>query len=514
MPTLFRIAITFVLMQANASFGGANLPPHLALPVELNPPIEKILRESATSGASAVALTNGQVLFGSYGEIGLSAQTAAVNPDTYYRVGSVSKIFTALGILKLAEEDRLKLQDPVSKYLPWFNISSHPAWSRQITLYHLLTHTSGISREFGCPFSEVQGAWIPMKSVEECVNNQEIFFKPGTSLKYSNLGFALLGAVIETIELGHSTLPSENLVGFERYMIREILKPLGMNTAKYTLDEADFVNMAQGYGVKSGNGSGRVEIKYARHALANTPAYFLAMTGRDLPGALKVLRSIGQRGDLVSTSNKVILKAKSLEMMMDQRAKDPHSNYEYGLGLTYMKDPKSSRFLIGHSGGSPGYRVFFAYDPASDVGAAVMTNVPENPSRAIADVILKKYSSSGEGIIGLQDASPSSESLADLKGIYSGTYIDWAYTFQIFTVGMDFTTDRATARPVLDILYDGKRRRMIPIPNDSASYRIPMEGPYSGQKGEVIRFEVMKDHEGKEVCTGLLMSQGYRFDRL
>jgi len=152
-------------------------------------------------------------------------------PNTLYGVGSVTKSFTALGIMQLAEKGKLDLQDPVSKYVPFkLGLEGHP-----IKIHHLLSHSSGLPAvgastlplRFG-----MEHSWIPMSSWEDFylhVNGaqEEIAAEPGKRFFYNNSCYTILGKIIEEL----------SGMKYEEYVKEMILKPLKMDRSTFVKEE-------------------------------------------------------------------------------------------------------------------------------------------------------------------------------------------------------------------------------------------------------------------------------------
>jgi CubicO group peptidase (beta-lactamase class C family) len=164
----------------------------------------------------------------------------AVTPSTVFEIGSISKSFTSLAIMQLHDQGKLKVEDPVSKYLPWFKLGfpKHP-----IQIHHLLPHSSGIP-DLGCAdlsFSymlklglEIDPPMIPISSVEDIkfhINEaqSEILFKPGEKYYYFNGGYSLLGLIITAV--------SGEI--YEDYIHKHIFEPLEMDMTFFPSDDVD-----------------------------------------------------------------------------------------------------------------------------------------------------------------------------------------------------------------------------------------------------------------------------------
>src|ERR1051325_6201989 len=170
-------------------------------------------------GASIIVIKEGRTLLRKgYGmadmELGVK-----VEPDMVFRLGSITKQFTAVSILMLAEQGKLSLSDDLTKFFPDF-----PTHGRTITVEHLLTHTSGIKSYTSIP------AWLSMwrkdMTVAELIDlfkNEPADFEPGTQWLYNNSGYILLGAIIEKV----------SGMTYEQFLQKNIFDPLGMKHTFY-----------------------------------------------------------------------------------------------------------------------------------------------------------------------------------------------------------------------------------------------------------------------------------------
>jgi CubicO group peptidase (beta-lactamase class C family) len=119
-------------------------------------------------------------------------------PKTIYRMASVTKLFTATAIMQLRDEGKLRLDDPVSKYLPWFTIRHRFPDTPSITIHHLLTHTSGLPRDAAFP-SWMENNFPTREQIIESLPKQETIFPPETRWKYSNLALSLAGEIVSAV---------------------------------------------------------------------------------------------------------------------------------------------------------------------------------------------------------------------------------------------------------------------------------------------------------------------------
>src|SRR5687767_14153868 len=206
--------------------------------------IDDLMRDyaGANPGASVLVLKDGEPrIRASYGMADLEAK-ATVTPATNFRLASVSKQFTAAGILLLSEDGKLRLDDRVGQWLPSF-----PPAARDVTLRQLLTHTSGlIDYEDVLPSSLTSQltSQLSDQDVLRIMESQDrTYFTPGSNYRYSNSGYVLLGLVIEKAS-GQS---------FTEFLRRRIFEPLGMrNTVAHV--ESRTVVPLRAYGYSHENG--------------------------------------------------------------------------------------------------------------------------------------------------------------------------------------------------------------------------------------------------------------------
>jgi len=264
-----------------------------------------------------------------------------------FRVGSVTKQFTAAAILLLEERGKLKLDDPLGKFVP----SAPESW-RPVTLQQLLTHTSGVPSftdfpEYG---TRKLSPETPAQTMAH-ISDKPLDFTPGAKFKYSNTGYVLLGWIVE-LTSGQS---------YETFVREQIFKPLGMNDSGYDSNTAPIPLRASGY-VPGPAG------------LTNAPYIDMHVPG----GA----------GGLYSTTHDLLrwtqglfggklLSAASLEKMTTP-VKD---GYAFGLGVATTHGRK----VISHGGGIEGFNAQLAYYPESKVTVVVLANVNGTAFTELAD---------------------------------------------------------------------------------------------------------------------------------
>ncbi|MDK0520827.1 serine hydrolase domain-containing protein [Streptomyces sp. ML-6] len=264
----------------------------------------------------------------------------APDTDTQFRIGSLTKTFTAVLVLRLRDEGLLNLDDPLEKHLPGTGVGD-------VTVHQLLGHSAGLAAESPGPWWErTPGALRP--ELADVLGEQTRLHTPGHRYHYSNPGYTLLGALIEKMR-GAS---------WEQVLQREILEPLGMHRTS-----------SQPQSPHAGG--------WAVHPWADVM----------LPEPVEDLGLMAPAGQLWSTTGDLlrfaaflaegddrVLRAASVRQMREPSAPGESVDWElaYGLGLQVLR--VDGRTLIGHMGSLPGFLASLWIDIENDVSAVVLTN--------------------------------------------------------------------------------------------------------------------------------------------
>src|SRR5690242_13232765 len=223
-----RFALAFVLVAV--SF--AQEKPQSDPAARMEQIIQSYVADHKFMGAVLVARDGKMLLDKGYGFANLEWQVPDT-PTTKFRIGSITKQFTAASILLLEERGKLKIDDPVKKYMP----DAPAAWDK-VTIFHLLTHTSGIPSFTG--FSDFPTRQLQDMTPQQLVDwfrDKPLEFEPGTKWNYSNSGYVLLGYLIEKIS-------GQSYAGFVQ---QNIFTPLGMKDSGYDSNSAIIERRAAGY---------------------------------------------------------------------------------------------------------------------------------------------------------------------------------------------------------------------------------------------------------------------------
>lgn len=297
---------------------------------------------------------NGSVLVSEHGKVIFKKGYGLANmewnipnqPDTKFRLGSISKQFTALLIVKLAEEGKLKLDVPITTYLP-----DYPkATGDKITIHHLLTHTSGIPNYTSAPNFLKEKAKNPYSPADfvKTFSNLPLEFKPGEKFAYSNSGYFLLGYIIEKI----------TSKTYEQYLQEIILTPLKMVNSGYDHSDVLIKNRAAGYekqGKKIINASYiDMSIPYAAGSLYSTV--------EDL-----------YLWDQALYTNKLLSPA-SMDLLYKPYIRIGDEAYGYGWFIGEFVNGKDKLKVIEHGGGINGFNTIISRLPADKNLVVILNN--------------------------------------------------------------------------------------------------------------------------------------------
>jgi D-alanyl-D-alanine carboxypeptidase len=201
--------------------------------------VESYVRSDLFSGSVLVA-HDGQPQFRKSFGLANREWEIPITPDTKFRIGSVTKQFTAAAILQLVERGKLKLDDPISEYYTYA-----PTPWQKITIRHLLTHTSGIPSYTALPDfpNKISKVHRTPQEIIQLTQNEPLEFEPGTQFAYDNTGYILLGYVIEKVT-GQS---------YVQYLQENIFGPLGMHDTGYDDSATIIPRRASGYRYSGGH---------------------------------------------------------------------------------------------------------------------------------------------------------------------------------------------------------------------------------------------------------------------
>lgn len=268
-----------------------------------------------------------------------------VDASTIFRIGSQTKQFTAAAILKLAEQGKLGLEDPLSRYVPEFDTGG-----RVVTIRQLLNHTSGIPEYTTQPGFFAKLAPLNLSDAEllRPVSGKPFDFEPGASWRYSNTNYYLLGMVIAKA----SGRP------YAAFMQDEFFTPLGLAHTRYGSESEIIPHRAQGYAFDPDTESHSND----------------AAISMNVPGAGGAL--VSSAGDLVrwqiALTNGRAISPASFEQMIGSAVSTGQGDARYGLGV--MIDRRDGQRVIRHGGAINGFASALSWLPDSGLSVAVVSN--------------------------------------------------------------------------------------------------------------------------------------------
>ena len=298
--------------------------------------------------AVAIALVDDQRVVWSEG-FGFedAAHKVPTTTDTEFRVGSVSKLFTDIGIMQLVDSGRLNLDAPITQYLPSF----HPAnpFGTPITLRQLMSHRAGLVREppVGHYFDTSEPS---LEATIDSLNETSLVYAPGTQTKYSNAGVATVGYVLQTIS-GTS---------YADYLKQAVLLPMGMTHSSFKPEPQVTRHLAVAQ-MWSYDG---LNFTAPNFQLGEGPAGCMYSTVGDLARFLSVLFAAGNSG----TSQ--VISARSINEMWTPQF-DTDSPNQFGLGFLLQRF--HGERMIGHGGAIYGFATQVAALPDRKLGVIVIS---------------------------------------------------------------------------------------------------------------------------------------------
>lgn len=305
----------------------------------MNQEVDSYLDEKDFQGTVLIA-KEGQILFSKGYRLANAEHQIPNTPKTVFRLGSITKQFTAVAILQLQEQGKLNVKDPISKYLP-----DYPQGDK-IKIHHLLTHTSGIPSITDFPnLSEIERQPSTPDRVMAYFKDLPLEFTPGAECKYSDSGYIVLGAVIEAV----------TDASYEKYVQDNFFSPLGMKATYFDHNQRVIPNRASGYGLD------------AKGTVVN--AEFIEMSFPHGAGSLSSTVEDLYIWDRALKEDKLLSKEARKELFRVQAFSENHQ-IAYGYGL-FIDDKKH---IIGHMGSIEGFRSALYRHLDGDITLIILSN--------------------------------------------------------------------------------------------------------------------------------------------
>ena len=317
--------------------------------------VERHMRETGVPGMTlALADRAGQVRVSTYGFADTKA-AARVRPETLFEIGSISKSFAAVALLQMRDEGRVDLHRPVAEYLPWLKLEQHHG---ALTAHHLLSHTAGL-----------QGAPLLPESVAAGL---ETFYKPGEKFVYSNIGYLVLGLLMEALDRRP----------FADALRERVLRPLGMTSSAPVITNGLRPRMAVGYSplYEDRPFPSRGTLAEASWIEVDTAAGSLASTPADMVAYMRMLLNRG-----AGPGARRVISEESFGLLTKPVIKAPfrgeEASYTYGF---WVSQDKSGATRLRHTGGMVAFSSSLDADLTNGVAAFASVNARLGGYRPVA----------------------------------------------------------------------------------------------------------------------------------
>jgi CubicO group peptidase (beta-lactamase class C family) len=327
---------------------------------------DQAMRKNGIVGSSFMLLQDGQVIAQEFFGLANQEKQQPVDENTIYHWASITKTFTAIAIMQLRDRGRMKLEDPIVKYVPELRAVRNPFGEMEaITIKHLMTHSAGF-RAATWPWGGDKD-WHPHEpkswaQLAGMMPYTEILFKPGSKFSYSNPGIIFLGRVIES-------LSGED---YEVYLDKNIFKPLEMHHSYFDATPYSLLkHRSASYYLQDGK---------------LTPARFDVDTGitvsngglnaplSDMVKYLNFLMGDARRAAIYDE----VLKRSSVNEMFEPQipveSDGTGQNRKDAMGLSFFIEDNYGQHFIGHSGGQNGFISHFYLKPESRTAYLIAFN--------------------------------------------------------------------------------------------------------------------------------------------
>ncbi|MBB3859350.1 CubicO group peptidase (beta-lactamase class C family) [Novosphingobium hassiacum] len=348
--------------------------PSAALANDIDDIVLREMQRAAVPGVAVSVIERGTVrkLHG-YGVANLEL-AAPVRPDTLFKTGALGMQFTAAGILRLAEDGKIGLDDPVSKYLPEL-----PKTWAGVTIRHLLNHTSGVP---ATPSGEFQKEYTDAELLQ-IITGQDINFRPGTRWRFSYVDYVVLGYVMKRVT-------GEN---FALFLKKRLFEPAGMTGARGIDELAIIPNRATGYEFRDGGLRNAEKISATANSTADGSLY------------ISVLDYVAWAQAM---SRKAVLSPASWAEMAKPAVLVNGQQCSYGLGWYQNGGANAASWY--HSGMWQGFQTYAVHAPADDLTVVVLANGETADSASMA----RRIAQAMAGPSGQKAAAPQSDAPAAL----------------------------------------------------------------------------------------------------
>lgn len=363
--------------------------------------------------------------------LGMADETGRrVTAQTPFRIGSITKSFTALAVMQLVEAGKLELDAPIQRYLPWFRLADAKA-SAQLTVRHLLNQTSGLSTLTGNAFWESQeGLDILVRRLRTVDLSQPV----GARFQYSNLNYSIAGLLIEA---------SSGQV-YADYLTRHIFVPLAMHHSHATVASAQADGSAMGHLYSLG----RMVADMGAAPPIYQPAGFVSASVEDMAHYAVAQLNGGRYGEHSVLSEKGIAQLHHPAVSVGQMASVLRDTY-YGMG--WVIGPTDGTPTVWHNGDTGRFHATLILAPKQGLGVVLLANASGLEHLVAVDTIAK-------GVLNLLTHGPPTAS-SSTRSLFGLVY--WVILFAplALLLGLASGLRRWWRGDFIALAFQGHRRR-------------------------------------------------------
>ena len=349
--------------------------------------LELVVAAKHPPGLSVAVVKDGSLVYANGFGVADGPGNVPTTRNTVYHWWSMTKIPTAVAVMQLHERGLLDIDDPVRKYLPFFKVTYKGSDQPVVTVRQLLNHTAGLSNAAPEIFKWVHVEGDPPVNqteflIEKFADYSELLFVPGEKTQYSNVGYMVLGAVIEAVT--DQT--------YEQYVVDNILQPLNMENSNFVYTTSMTENEATGSQHLVDMYTPffpLLKLNYLIRERIGMRLWFTRIYNDQTPptGLIGSVTDVAQFMMSHLDENGTILQPETVALMNEvlDELTSPGDEIQ-GLGWRAQLTVEGRRYLT-HSGGGPGFATIFRVYPDENLGVAVMGNDSTIDRTILADVL-------------------------------------------------------------------------------------------------------------------------------
>jgi CubicO group peptidase (beta-lactamase class C family) len=432
--------LLLVLFAGSAHAKPVSTPPesktdYAALVSRYKSLIQETMKKQNIQGVSLVLLDDQDIIWQEGFGFANAAQNVAASPATLYKVGSLTKVFTASAVMKLQEQNKIDLDAPVKDYLPRFTVRSRFGSLDAVSPRNLMTHHSGLPADIYS--GKLSKTPEPFTKVLDQLKESHAAFPAEFVHSYSNVGYSVLGSLVEQVS-GNT---------YADYLGSQVFGPLQMTKTGWDVPGRQPAGLSLAYDQK---GQPAEEV-FAR----DLPALSLVSSAAELANFLRCLNADGLY------NKQQVLKAETVqEMLRVQNVEVPlDGSFQIGLPWQLIQHPKAGT-LAHHTGANEHFRSIIAFAPAQKISIVLLSNsingevlwkMAQELTAEAAELKEPGNAVASDGLVPVLIANPSKISETKLAGYYASP----SELLQVKTEGQKVILESAGDKAELEKQADG-----------------------------------------------------------